>query len=322
MSTLAARLASLPPEHRQALEWFWSRRGELTGWPEPLDGLFLVNRPKGIHKPKGWRHALSVRQALNGPYVDRPVVGDSHSAWTYDYFQEGLNPGDRDKYATNRGLLACWEDDVPVAVLIQEKGKPSVQYRVRGLAKVTGWNNGHFKLHGYDAAGELPEATSPLTVGASDDYSIVSSTVPEMAEPGPPMDLADARKRIDAQIVARQGGKAFRSEALSRFNGRCAISGWTVVEVLEAAHIVPYLGLHTNEPDNALLLRSDLHTLFDRGLLSIDPDTRRVKLAGSLVGGPYEAFAGAKIALPTGVSAETIRSRLTQRTELMKPAID
>ena len=67
--------------------------------PEPLDGLFLVNRPKGIHKPEGWVHALSVRQALKGPYPDKPVSGSLEDGWTYDYFQEGQRPEDRDKYA-------------------------------------------------------------------------------------------------------------------------------------------------------------------------------------------------------------------------------
>ncbi|WP_336979879.1 HNH endonuclease signature motif containing protein [Altererythrobacter fulvus] len=56
------------------------------------------------------------------------------------------------------------------------------------------------------------------------------------------------------------------------YEGRCAISGCDVREVLEAAHIMPYLGEETNDVRNGLLLRADLHTLFDLGLLKIGPD--------------------------------------------------
>lgn len=312
MSELSERLATLPAQHRQALEWFWDRRGQLIGWPQTLDGLFLVNRPKGIHRPKGWAYTLSVRQSLKGPYADRPPIGPMDGAWSYDYFQEGQNPSDRDKYATNRGLMACMADDIPVAVLIQERGKPNVQYRVRGLAKVVDWVDGHFKLQGYDPTGGVP-------VEASNDFDFTydspASVYGDVAEAGPPISLEDARKRIETQIVVRQGGKEFRRDALKNFKGRCAISGWDVEAVLEAAHIVPYRGPQTDQPDNALLLRADLHTLFDRELFSIDPETRRIRIAPVLERGPYAALAGQQVRLGNGVTPETFRDRLRQRVE-------
>jgi len=305
VSALSAALAKLTPQHKTALEWFWERRGELIPWPEPLDGLFLVNRPKGIHKPKGWVHTLSVRQALKGPYPDKPPIGSMAEGWAYDYFQEGHRPEDRDKHAGNRGLMACKADGVPVAVLIQEKPKPGVRYRVWGLAEVVGFTDGYFRLRGYAADGELeaPQATSGLDI-------VYPQPGPDLANAAeqPPLSLEDARRRIEAEIVARQGGKAFRAEALRRFNGRCAVSGWDVAEVLEAAHIVPYLGKQTNGPDNALLLRSDIHTLFDRELLTIDPETLQIRLVGTLDQGPYSAFSGRAVALPTGHSPETPRA--------------
>ncbi|CAN7301494.1 HNH endonuclease [Brevundimonas sp. LjRoot202] len=316
VSALSAALSKLTPQHRTALEWFWSRRGELIGWPEPLDGLFLVNRPKGIHKPEGWVHALSVRQALKGPYPDKPVSGSFEDGWTYDYFQEGQRPEDRDKYAGNRGLMACKADGVPVAVLIQEKPKPGVQYRVWGLAEVVDFDAGYFRLRGFSADGNL-KTPHP---GAGLDFAYPQPE-PSLAHAAdhPPLSLDDARRRIETQIVERQGGKAFREEALKRFSSRCAVTGWNVPEVLEAAHIVPYLGEHTNRPDNALLLRSDIHTLFDRDLLAIDPETLRVRLSGTLDQGPYAEFSGKGVALPTGIAPETLRARLLERIEALKP---
>lgn len=304
MDTLSNRLAALPPEHREALEWFWARQGDLIPWPETLNGLFLVNRPKGIHKPKGWTHTLSVRQALKGPYADQPPMGSINDGWTYRYLQEGADPKARDKHPTNRGLMACKADDVPVAVLIQEQAKPKVRYRVWGLAKVAAWDAGYFGLIGYSKSGELTPNLpyySPHT-----DYS-------DLAEFGPPLDFEDFRRRIEQQIYVRQGGGAFRRAALRNSNGRCAISGCDVAPVLEAAHIVPYLGTHTNAADNALLLRADLHTLFDQQLLSINPDTLKVELDESLRDSVYAELSGQSISISKASSPETLRQRLLER---------
>lgn len=315
MSVLSERLKPLSPVHRRALEWFDSQRGELIGWPEPLEGLFLVNRPKGIHKPKGWRHALSVRQSLKSLYADRPPELTADGGWTYDYFQEGQNPEDRDRYASNRGLLACRDDDVPVAVLIQEKAKPGVQYRVWGLARVESWEVGHFRLRGYGVDGVIRPS---LTADNDADFTVRPPSMATAAEPPHPISFEDARKKIAAEIVVRQGGAAFRKEALKRFGGRCAISDWDVVPVLEAAHIVPHLGVHTDTPDNALLLRADIHTLFDCDLLTIDPESLCVCLTDQLAGGPYGQLAGKLVALPQGVTAATFRMRLIERREAIR----
>ena len=43
-----------------------------------------------------------------------------------------------------------------------------------------------------------------------------------------------------------------------------------VRETLEACHIYPYMGPKTNHIQNGIILRSDLHTLYDRGLIGID----------------------------------------------------
>ena len=53
--------------------------------------------------------------------------------------------------------------------------------------------------------------------------------------------------------------------------------------MLEAAHISPYRGEDDNHVENGLLLRSDIHTLFDLDLLGIDPERLRVVLHQDLV---------------------------------------
>jgi hypothetical protein len=107
-----------------------------------------------------------------------------------------------------------------------------------------------------------------------------------------PISLQDGRARVLVQIYQRQGQVAFRRKLLRSYEGRCAVTGCTVIELLEACHIRPYRGLHTNDPRNGLLLRSDIHTLFDQGLLSIKPDTMTVTLSQALKGSEYEYLHG------------------------------
>jgi predicted restriction endonuclease len=113
-----------------------------------------------------------------------------------------------------------------------------------------------------------------------------------------PAGTADARDHILASIVRRRGQPAFRDHLLSLYNMRCAISGCDVVPVLEAAHITPYLGPHTNRADNGLLLRADLHTLFDLKLIAIDEDSMTLLVSTDLNGTCYEQFRGVPLALP------------------------
>ncbi|PZS90125.1 hypothetical protein A7X83_11335 [Stenotrophomonas maltophilia] len=84
---------------------------------------------------------------------------------------------------------------------------------------------------------------------------------------------------------------------LEAYGNRCAISHCNATAVLEAAHIVPYRGEHTHRVDNGLLLRSDLHTLFDLGLLWITQD-HKVAISPSLKGTDYEPLDGQALRLP------------------------
>jgi len=291
-----AGLSDLPSVQREALTWFQERTGSEIPWPKPLEGLFLLNKAKGIHKPAGWQYVLSIRQSLNGPYADKEIVELPDGDWTYEYYQEGSDPASRDADFTNRALMRNLEDGAPVAVVKQVSAKPIARYRVLGLASVLGWKDGYFQLRRY-TAGAPSEAPK-------DDAL--------------PVSLADARKRIERAIVARQGSGAFRAAALAAFKGRCALSGYDVVEGLEAAHIVPYLGEHTNIRVNTLLLRADLHTLFDRGLIDIDPRTFRVTIAEPLQNSCLAALHGTFASIPDG--ADGWRESLARRQAAFREA--
>jgi putative restriction endonuclease len=68
---------------------------------------------------------------------------------------------------------------------------------------------------------------------------------------------------------------------------------------LEAAHIIPYNGPKTNHPANGLLLRADLHVLFDLGLIAVDPSRLVAILAPRLKGTTYAEFEGKTLSLPS-----------------------
>jgi putative restriction endonuclease len=116
-----------------------------------------------------------------------------------------------------------------------------------------------------------------------------------------PTSITDERMKVIAEIVRRQGSPQFRRLMLEAYGGRCAITGCDAEPALEAAHIVAYLGPKTNSVQNGLLLRADLHTLFDRGLLAIDPDTQTVVMHLSLLTTAYSSLAGSAIRLPDRV---------------------
>ena len=72
----------------------------------------------------------------------------------------------------------------------------------------------------------------------------------------------------------RLGQGAFRVSVTEAYNRRCAITGEKTLPVLEAAHIQPYASDGPHLVSNGLLLKSDFHTLFDNGYITIDDDYR------------------------------------------------
>jgi len=96
------------------------------------------------------------------------------------------------------------------------------------------------------------------------------------------------RYRELIERLARPQQVAFRAAVIRLHRGRCAITGCSDLAALEASHIVPVADDGTDDPDNGLLLRADLHNLFDAGLLTISSGpSPRVLLHESLVTGHY-----------------------------------
>lgn len=91
---------------------------------------------------------------------------------------------------------------------------------------------------------------------------------------GVDLEVDTARFGKPILTAPRLGQGTFRLSVLTAYENRCAITGSRIAPALQAAHIRPYSAGGRHAVSNGLVLRSDVHTLFDRGYLSVDPDYR------------------------------------------------
>lgn len=138
-----------------------------------------------------------------------------------------------------------------------------------------------------------------------------SIAVTDPASGDAPGDDEDARTRVQATIVQRQGQPAFRNALLHHYSGKCAVSGESAPQVLEAAHITPYRGPQSQRASNGLVLRADLHTLFDLYLISVD-EAHRLLVTATLAGTSYASIAGTPLSLPKTASARPSKQALAR----------
>jgi putative restriction endonuclease len=95
----------------------------------------------------------------------------------------------------------------------------------------------------------------------------------------------------------RKGQSIFRQAILSSYGHRCCITGEAVEELLEAAHIQPYVDERSNHAQNGLCLRVDLHRLFDAGLISVTAQNT-LQVSERLADTSYAAIGGKQMRLP------------------------
>lgn len=111
--------------------------------------------------------------------------------------------------------------------------------------------------------------------------------------------IRDERKKLYRLIAERRGQPKFREDLKKAYSNRCAITNCDIQELLEAAHIVPYRGNYTNDIRNGILLRADIHTLFDIGLIGIDSASYQVVISDNLKKTEYEGISSKKLRLPS-----------------------
>jgi putative restriction endonuclease len=143
----------------------------------------------------------------------------------------------------------------------------------------------------------------------------------QVATVGAMTSAGDAQERYGepSLIRPRLGQGAFRVLVTDSYQRRCAISGERTLPALDAAHIRPYSegGLH--EASNGILMRRDIHSLFDAGYVTITPDlafevSRRIREEFEN-GRHYYAFHGQSICKPDDPTKLPDRSALAWHNE-------
>lgn len=223
---------------------------------------------------------ISAWLAEHYPHEDHSDVGANLAFLT-------VNDANRRHYDRSRKV---WRSD---------SGHPRDRLFRKGRQRATTYETFRPSVHGHwdlrpNAEGVWEAVALPSTV-----LGLAEAQAQEQAfDHLPPLDTDhDGRVWALTAVAQRQGQGAFRAKLLEAYGQCCAITGCNAVAVLEAAHILPYRGEHTHRADNGLLLRSDLHTLFDLGLLWIT-EAHTVAIADTLRGTDYEGLDGQALRLP------------------------
>ena len=156
MSSFEVLTKNLNPDHKEALRWFQNNKNrEIKGWPKSNSLRYLLaSRAKGIYKPKEIKYALSFRSSFASIYEDI-LEKKINGKFNYKYFQENKDPRKRDLEYTNRAVIECINDVVPVGIIIQTNIKPNNSYLVLGTGVVKKWDRGFFLVKGFDKNGDI-----------------------------------------------------------------------------------------------------------------------------------------------------------------------
>lgn len=312
INTIPKRFRS---EYRQAYHWLIRDAGTTGSRPygehAPSNISLKLAAQRGIHKPSGRPYALTVSSSGNEIYAADQVHELDDGTWMFQYCAHRKNAGEREgSPAYNASLRKCLRDGIPVGVFIKE----GATWSHKGLAFVERFDSDAdmFWLHGpvtdgnSDMFSPVPRDERAILVGEFDSSIDTNAIDAEL-------DTADERERVRATVVRRKQQGIFRQKLLEAYKGACAITGYDAEPALQAAHISSYLGRKSQLASNGLLLRSDLHILYDRAWLSVDPAHMVVRIAPQLMNSRYAELEGTRIAIPKDKALRPSEARLEMK---------
>lgn len=109
------------------------------------------------------------------------------------------------------------------------------------------------------------------------------------------------KDKVSAVVTKRFGQGKFRADISEIYLNKCCVTGEATPELLEAAHIQSYKNVSSNNKKNGLLLRVDIHKLFDKGLMYID-EKYIIHISPFVKSDNYRLLEGQKISLPNNVN--------------------
>lgn len=131
----------------------------------------------------------------------------------------------------------------------------------------------------------------------------------------------DINLRVIRSYKQRKGQRQFSNNLFIVCKGKCCITGCSVPTVLHACHIIPHAQSGNNNTSNGLLLRSDIHDLFDLHLIGIHPITLKIHIKQELQKTEYASLNG-KILLPRLDNKKPNREALKKRWQLFKQGLN
>jgi len=258
----------------------------------------LVNPRRGIFKPQGMTHLLSIRTVY--PRFGAKVWYDDQrnvheKVYGGDQFVEYAFMGDNPDAADNRWLREAWEQRIPILYFIGESPGRFIATR----AYIGGWDS-----KGLKALVGFGDALRAETERMSD------------SEP--------ARRYALRAVKQRLHQATFRQAVITAYEGRCALSGLPEPMLLDAAHIIADRDEDMGQPvvPNGLPMSKLHHAAFDAHLLGIDPDFRlhvSDRLLGQHDGPMLEALKQLDkrmIRLPRRTTDQPSRDRLAARFDV------
>ena len=313
--TLERAKRRVPEEFIPCYDWFQRNTGEtISRLPHHMESRpqtpIPLSRDAGIYIPgashvsyrRGRKYALSVHSSGGGAYNDRKPILLADGTWVLDY---AAHSGSDTSQDYNGALMNCLSDGVPVGVMIREaKG-----YRILGLAFVERFNSATnmFTLHG--PITEKSEAEGAFAFPGFDALADNDRSI--LAE----IDDQDERKLVKAEQVRREQQDAFRKMLFSAYEGSCAITETDVPQVLQAAHINPYRGRKSQVVNNGILLRSDMHLLYDAHLIAVEPEKLAICLSDRLRNTTYASYVSSHLRLPVDEASHPNRNLLAAHYE-------
>jgi hypothetical protein len=145
---------------------------------------------------------------------------------------------------------------------------------------------------------KAPDSVKPL------DFKAFTNKINQVFPSNPLRLIQEEIKGGHAVGTARVriGQGAFRRSLLDQFGPICAMTGLAPEQTLEACHLYSYAEIGHHHKNGGLLLRRDLHTLLDCGLLRIDCVTLEIIVDKELSDFPmYWALNGSKLKVPLTV---------------------
>ena len=274
--------SDLDPLSLSDVKIIWRERLELCGSLEvAAEALAILEVSSGlVDSYLGWQH-----------YVNHESLEEWKSRHqAVDVTKSPLSPvgADRDE------VMAMSQDELKSAWSRRSVSFKTVSAACTALARLRFTAGVDSSMRGWEAFIDHDEIVKIDEL--EDDTEVhVTSSPSSLQELREAQITRDNRQKRLAVATVRSGQSEFRKQVLAHYKERCCISGCGETAVLEAAHISPHSGPASDRVENALCLRVDIHRLFDKMLLAVNPDSLSVEVASSIKDPYYRALAGNQV---------------------------